>query len=142
MLSKKNKWLIIVILAINVSLFSSNVFGENLVKYAESKDGNRHYYDEKRVKRLSGKVKVWTVIRWGDEFKSEVREKFPDIGLEDLSFTKSLKEINCKEEKIRTLNSAAYAEDGTVLHTSDKPSDWTYIIPDSHADKLKRHVCK
>jgi hypothetical protein len=66
----------------------------------------------------------------------------PDIGFENLSYTKRLKEIDCKEERIRRLSSIDYDVDGKVLHTSDKPSDWTYIVPDSHADELKHHVCK
>ena len=43
-----------------LSVFMTNVMGENLVKYGEDKDGTVLFYNKDSVRQKLGIVKVWT----------------------------------------------------------------------------------
>jgi hypothetical protein len=137
-----NVWLIVFIVGINLSLFSHNVFGENLIIYATEKNGDEFYYNKDSVKRISGKVKVWVTIKYGDEGRNDFRKAVPSLNLENLSYTNDLYEINCMEKTLRLLNSICYDINGKVLYHMPKPTDWIYFPLGSIDEELKSRVCK
>jgi len=47
-----------------LSVFVTDVMGENLIKYGEYPNGTVFYYDKDSVKRKLGIVKVWNEIRY------------------------------------------------------------------------------
>jgi len=130
-----------------VSVYSNNVWGENLVKYFETNDGTVSYYDKDSVKQTSKIVKVWFTIVYGDSDKKDTIENLRNgspQGFEKLSYSKSLSEIDCKEEIRRTITFTYYDSDGRPMFTLpyDISGDWQYIVPESMSDKLKRSVCR
>jgi hypothetical protein len=52
-----------------LSVFVTDVMGENLEKFSESKNGTTQYYDKDSIKRKSGTVKVWTETRFNKKMK-------------------------------------------------------------------------
>ena len=142
MLSEKNTWFMIIIVGITLSVFSNNVFGESLIKYFTDEDGTAYSYDKDSVKRQSGKVKVWTTAILGAESRSEIQKIVSIKGFENLSFTRTLDEINCKEGKTRMVAIIYYDGKRKVLYTITEQTDWRSIVPDSINDLLKSSVCK
>ena len=142
MLSEKNTWFMIIIVGITLSVFSNNVFGESLIKYFTDEDGTEYSYDKDSVKRQSGKVKVWTTAILGAESRSEIQKNVSIKGFENLSFTRTLDEINCKEGRTRVVTMIYYDVKRKVLYTITEQTDWRSIVPDSINDLLKSSVCK
>ena len=142
MLSEKNTWFMIIIVGITLSVFSNNVFGESLIKYFTDEDGTEYSYDKDSVKRQSGKVKVWTTAILGAASRSEIQKIVSIKGFENLSFTRTLDEINCKEGKTRIVTIIYYDGKRKVLYTITEQTDWRSIVPDSINDLLKSSVCK
>lgn len=109
MSSRKNIWLIIIIVGLTLSVFTSNVLGENLIEYFEDNYGTIFYYNKDSVKQTSGKVKVWVTERWGEKEKSITMERMTQQGIspenfEKVSFSRTLFEMNCREETYHILN--------------------------------------
>jgi hypothetical protein len=146
MLLNKNLWFIVVMIGINLSLFSSDAFGERLVTFYTSEDGSKFYYDKDSVKRKSGNVKVWSTERWKGEklsdYKKSLRNASPTKNVENFSYTKTLHEIDCEEGRYRFLTTAYYDVEGKVLYTIPEQVTWAYIVPGSVHDALKSSVCK
>jgi hypothetical protein len=132
----------IMIVGITLSVFSNNVFGESLVKYFTDEDGTEYSYDKDSVKRQSGKVKVWTTVILGVESRSEIQKNVSIKAFENLSFTRTLDEINCKEGRTRVVTIIYYDVKRKVLYTITEQTDWRSIVPDSINDLLKSSVCK
>jgi hypothetical protein len=135
----------VVIVGISLSLFSNDVWGENLVKSGyDEHSGTVFYYDKDSVKRISGKVKLWEKIYWGGEELSkrvELLGKMSVEGNQKLSYSKYLVEINCKEKTFSYIVYIDYDEKGGVLYL-DKPSEEILnIVPNTVIDWLKKHVC-
>jgi hypothetical protein len=132
----------IIIVGITLSVFSNNVFGESLIKYFTDEDGTEYSYDKDSIKRQSGKVKVWTTVILGTESRSEIQKNVSIKGFENLSFTRTQDEINCKEGRTRMVTIIYYDVKRKVLYTITKQTDWRSIVPDSINDLLKSSVCK
>jgi hypothetical protein len=86
------------------------------------------------------------LIDYGKEGKNDAINyikyyKLPD-NLMDLSYNKSLIEIDCKMEYFKKLWSTYYDSDGKVIYTFDKPGEYRYLIQDSAIDKLTTLVCE
>ena len=139
---------IILVVGLTLSIFSNDVWGENLVKFVETYNGTRCYYDKDTLKRTSEKVSLWITIIYSEEEKKELLEDSNNKSIEklnELSYSKSLWEINCQGEKYRVMTFIYYNFDGSVLyshHPERLPSNWEYIIPVSKSDPQKKIVCK
>lgn len=146
----RNSFLMLMTIGFVLSVFLTDVMGENLIKYDEDKDENVSYYDKDSIKQKSGITIVWTedifnekTDKWIEWFK--FCNKHTGYTIDDcntLSYRKILYEINCKELTQRRLSSVIYDDKGKVLHTWSTPSEWNHIVPYSNMEELKNQVCK
>ena len=68
MISRKQFFMLMTI-GFVLSVFVTDVMGENLIMYDEDKDGTVSYYYKNNVKRKSGIVKVWCETRFNGKNK-------------------------------------------------------------------------
>lgn len=134
--------LVVISAGLSFPVFSGNARGESYVKFSESADDDVSYYDESNVKRISGTVKVWTKDIWGQKMRSLKRKGVPIKGYENLSYSISLVELNCKDMTYRVLSYTDYDKEGTVLYISHPQSHWNRVLPGSMCEDLKNHVCR
>jgi hypothetical protein len=66
---------------------------------------------------------------FGEEFK-------------DVSYSTKLIEYHCIEEKSRTLNVHWYSLGGEMIYSSESPSEWEFVIPDSVGENTLKAACK
>jgi hypothetical protein len=78
----------------------------------------------------------------GVESRSEIQKNVSIKAFENLSFTRTLDEINCKEGRARAVTIIYYDVKRKVLYTITEQTDWRSIVPDSINDLLKSSVCK
>jgi len=146
MLLNRYMWFIVVIIAIYLSLFSVNAFGESHVKLVTMKDGSEYYYDKDSIKRMAGKVKVWPTVVFKGESLDNQKKSLQKIDrakdLEKFSHVKTLHEINCRERKYRFLIFVHYDVDGKVLDTLREVTPWFDFVPGTVNDGLRGRVCK
>jgi len=147
----KNTFCMLMTIGFILSVFVTDVMGEDLTKYTEDEHGNVFYYEKDSIERKSGMVKVWTENRFDKKNEDwsivvEVCKKFVELNsindCNKLSHVRVLYEINCKEDKYRFLSFVLYDENGKVLYSSSRSLEWDHVIPDTNTDKLKNHVCK
>jgi len=130
-------FLIIILLVIPVNGSS------NWVRYARSK-GDILLYNKVNIKhRTKHIVQVWTKIVFSDEGKETYIRGSSNGKRDKLSFNKSLVEIDCMQERVRSLSFTQYNADGHVLMRlyHYKP-EWIDIPPNSAMDMLRENVCK
>ena len=150
-MSSKNRFSILITIGLILSVFVTNVMGENLIKYNEDKDGAVYYYDKDSVKRESGIVEIWDVIKYSginEDWKNWVDsciniskpDSNPNCNL--LSTVKILNEINCKNNTYRLLSAILYDENGKLLEMSSKQTEIKKIYPNTMIEELKNRVCK
>jgi hypothetical protein len=124
-----------------ISISMGDVYGADWKLYS-SNDESVDFYDAQSIAHPSTNiVRVWQkriftekdVARWvaklGPSFKN-------------LSFSMSLKEINCIEKKWHTLSLTAYDNEGGVINSSSSSTEWGFIIPETIAESLYKEVCK
>lgn len=131
-MSSKNRFSILMTIGFILSAFITDVMGENLIKYNEDKDGAVYYYDKDNIKRESGIVEIWDIIKYSginEDWKNWVDsciniskpDSNPNCNL--LSTVKILNEINCKNNTYRLLSVILYDENGKFLEMSSKQSE-------------------
>ena len=86
-------------------------------------------------------VKVWFKMIYSDK---GIIENVKNLGKEyaDVRESKHFSELNCQNKKIRTLSQITYSKESNVVFSSDRPSGWSFIVPDSIGDLLYQAVCK
>ena len=148
MKSYKNVFLMVFAIGLVLSMLPNHVRGELLIEYSSGKDGTKRYYDRDSVKKSGGVVKIWTKNIYGDdsdEKKSKIKalkENNACDGCDQLSFNKTLVELNCKDDLYRFSQHVEYATDGSVIISRDEPSEWEDIVPGSVIDYLKNKACR
>lgn len=134
-----------------ILLLVTSVIGgsDEWVEYGRSTKGDIFLYNKVSIKHVTKDI----VQVWGkDVFSDEGRETYIQYmrkkghsteGLDKLSQSLTLLEIDCKKKRYWSLSMTEYDKDGNVLESSstDKP-DWSYVVPDSRMDKLRKKVCK
>lgn len=110
--------------------------------------GNLRSYKKNSLKwKTKNIVQFWDREDFSNEgredfIKSYINEGIPTEGYEKLSHTKSLKEIDCKEGKLKFLSINYIGSDGKVISSiTPKEPSWNYIIPESIGDELRNLVC-
>jgi endo-1,4-beta-D-glucanase Y len=80
-----------------------------------------------------------TIERNGDIVKAWVAR----VSLDDNSSAKNLQEINCKAKQLRYLSIVAYKNStfSGKSASSDNPTSWDHIVPDSVADNQMDVLC-
>ena len=57
-------------------------------------------------------------------------------------YGKTLNEINCQENKIRTLTVTIFKDNGEIKDSKKLSREWDYISPESNGEILKKILCK
>jgi len=138
---------VLMIVGFILSVFVTNVTGEDLIKFSDDNTGDLWFYDKDNVERSSGRVKVWVTHVYGKESKNNMVEIYhnfadPPKNLENLTSNKSLEEIDCKLARHRILTRTDYDKDGNGIFTINKPSKFRDIPPRSNIERLKNILCK
>jgi len=123
---------------------------DDWVIYETSYEGDVYSYSKVSIKpKTKDIVQVWSKLVYSDKSRVEVIQKLMENGLftktelEKLSYNVILQEIVCKEKKSRTVSIRYYDKDSNVLYSSAvEKIIWTYIIPDTVTDILRKKVCK
>ena len=123
--------------------------GEDLAEFGSDSLGNVFYYDRDSVKKKSGRVTVWTAMRWSDadrrksDMIAELKKRIDCPGCERLSLKKDLSEIRCREGRMRKITFVFYDREDRVLYRWAGPAaeEWEVILPGTFQDVLKRAVC-
>ena len=114
-------------------------------KLYDSNDLRQSYYNADSITRPSKNiVRVW--VRWNFTEKG-VMDMVRSVGkkLEKLEYSISLNEINCAEKTNRLLSSIYYDNNGKMIYSissSNFPTEWLFIVPESNADNLYKKICK
>ena len=100
------------------------------------------YYDAQSINHPSKNIiRVWT--RW--DYKEKGVLGWVGKGgkkYENLSHSNDLWEINCVEKKVRNMSVTFYDNRGDIIDSSNSPSEWSFIVPESGGDLLYKEVCK
>jgi hypothetical protein len=97
---------------------------------SEDEDGTTFFYDKDGMKRTLGIVKMWVTEHWGEEEKDNYIKKMTKHGhsiegLENISYSQTLFEVNCKDEKFRILTDTSHDKEGRIIQNIQK-GDWVY----------------
>jgi len=100
------------------------------------------YYDAQSINHPSKNIiRVWT--RW--DYKEKGVLGWVGKGgkkYENLSQSIILSEINCIEKKVRDMSVTSYDNRGDIIDSSNSPSEWNFIVPESNGENLYKEVCK
>jgi hypothetical protein len=111
-------------------------------KYYFSHAAYLAYYDAQSITPPPGDIfTVW--VRWNLS-KRFVREFVREHGkkFEHLSYIKQSVEVNCLEKKTRSLSMATYNNEGILIFSSNRPWEWSLVIPELENYSLYKEVCK
>jgi len=122
---------------------------DDWVKWSEYDNGNIRYYKIRNINKDRGKyiVQVWDKVVLSDKGKDEdlqmrINEGFSTKKSDRVSEIMFLYKIDCKKQKIQTLSTIWYSEDGGRKYSSDDNPKWEYITPDSCGEGIQEKVCK
>lgn len=120
-----------------VAMFASSPVFAEWKKFANSNDAD-FWLDDERVRNMGDYIQAWGIVNY---YKANTNSQ----GSPYLS-VRSLYQVDCDQEKIRTIFTAEYSEwsgKGNPLQTFDSPDNsWATIIPDSIGEALERELCK
>lgn len=102
------------------------VEGEAIVAYA----------DFSTVKNINNLVRVWTLYDY----------RTPKVIAGKVNGSiKTLQEFDCKEDRSRSLSNKFYEGQmgsGTLNHSTDTPTSWAYVTPNTVEAGLLKVMCK
>jgi hypothetical protein len=129
--------LLALVLGVGLVMFwDSETVGEDW-KFFQKNFKGEYYYDTDRITRSSeNAIGIWLKIVYSEKFLKEE-------GLEDLTQTIGLWEINCKEKKVCLLSTSHFSKEGEVSPPQVQlPPEWSSITPGSIMDTLHQVLCK
>jgi hypothetical protein len=119
----------------------AEVWGADWKNYAVT-DYYFPYYDAQSITRPSKNiVRVWVKYNWTEKGIIDCVEKLGKK-YENVSHTIALRGINCTEKMARIQSTTYYDNKGGVISSTDSPSEWSFIIPESVDELLYKEVCK
>jgi hypothetical protein len=129
----------LLVLAMGVGLIifcGTETVGEDW-KYLQKNLQGEFFYDADRITRSSENVVgIWLKIIYSEKFLKEE-------GLNDLTQTIGLWEINCKDKKVCLLSMSHHSKGGEVSPPPVQlPPEWNPITPGSIMDTLYHVFCK
>jgi hypothetical protein len=129
------------VILIGLTIFGySEVWGANWISYGQT-NLSLHYFDLESISRPSENVLiVWVKYEYTNAGIIAAVERLGDKYI-DLSESRSLYEINCKQKKYRCLSSTDYSKDGTILNEFSTPMAWKYMVPKSNIESLYKLFC-
>lgn len=125
----RNVWLTLI--AGSLLLSASPAAAQQWVEYARGADDDKPlYYDPARVRFRGDVAIVW----------SRNDDAVPPLAGEDHRVSQM--EIDCVNQTARTMYTAAYSVDGSIIGSDDVPTDAQAIPPGAMAEVLMNLVCR
>lgn len=129
----------LLVLAIGVGLVifcDAEIVGADW-KYLQKNFQGEFFYDADRIIRSSeNAVGIWLKIVYSEHFLKEE-------GVDELTQTIGLWEINCKDKKMCLLSSSHHSKEGEVSAPQVQlPPEWKSITPGTIMDTLYQVLCK
>jgi hypothetical protein len=124
------------LLILSLLLITSNSYAE-WTKYSVGEDYFVHFYDESTVKRNGDKIRVWKYTNYSPDDK--------EAKSINVSSTRSLDEIDCINETVKSLSRHSYTKpnlQGDMTDYTDPNPTISYIVPNSTLAVLMKLVCK
>jgi hypothetical protein len=131
-------------------LVSCEKSSSDWVPYHYDNDGNVSSYKKGNIQKDDGNYIVQVSVRV--VYSDKGREKFIQTITENGASTKEydklsyriyLKEIDCKNQKMKILSINNYDKNGKVFGSRNYPEgEWEHIAPDSHRDILRKNICQ
>lgn len=121
------------VLACGLSAISIFSYGAEWAYIARDNQGNTIYVDKQSYKYDHNKH-IATI--WERSTRTSVVNKTSYVS------SKGLLQFDCNSRKMRQLALIKYAYDGSILNSSDIPSPFTTIFPDTIGENLWESACK
>ncbi len=122
---------------IGLGIFTyTEVYGADW-KFLQTNFQGEFFYDVENITRSAGNnVGVWLKIVYSEKFKEQE-------GLNHLSQTVGLWEIDCQGKKICLLSTSHYSKEGEISAPQVwLPPEWKSISPNTIMDTLYKELCK
>jgi hypothetical protein len=106
-------------------------------KFLQTNFQGEFFYDVENITRSAGNNGgVWLKIVYSEKFKEQE-------GLNHLSQTVGLWEIDCQDKKICLLSTSHYSKEGEISAPQVwLPPEWKSISPNTIMDTLYKEICK
>jgi hypothetical protein len=139
----------IILVIIGLAIFGyAEVWGADWKLYNYGVTGDTfHYYDAESVTRPSENiVRVWTKTIYSEKDINDFVTKYGQWA-KNIGDTRALKEIDCKEKKLRLLSLNVYSKWGDMLMMADESAlkefgEWNFIAPETILESLYKVLCK
>ena len=108
-------------------------FAQNWVFVTGNSNAADFYVDADSIKKIGANRRVWVL--------QDLKKRTVNGSLS----AKLLREIDCNEEKIRSLQFTFYAENmlkGEMMNTVTRTGEWEFVSPDSMNKDVLDAVCK
>lgn len=120
------------------------------VPYKYDNEGNVSSYKKGNIQKDDDNyiVQVSVKVVYSDKGREKFIQTITENGVstkeyDKLSYRIYLKEIDCKNQKMKILSINNYDTNGKVFGSRNYPeSEWEQIVPDSHKDALRKNVCQ
>jgi hypothetical protein len=134
------KWLLVILSGIFLVGYSE-ARGEDWKLFSDS-EGSSFLFDAENVSSLSENVvSVWVKVVVSEKDRSAWVAKGGQKYL-NLSYIKSLLEINCREKLERSLLLELFSEQNILDSFKGEKPQWRSIPPGSNWDNLHKAICK
>jgi len=134
------RWLLVILTCFFLFGYSE-ARGEDWKLFSRS-EGTSFFFDAGSVSYPSENiVRLWVKIIISEKDRSSWVERGGQKYL-NLSYIKSLLEIDCKDKTERSLSLELFSEQKTLDSFGGEESKWNPIIPGSSWDNLHKSICK
>jgi hypothetical protein len=131
-------------------LVSCEKSSSDWVTYKYDNEGNVSSYMKGNVQKDDGNyiVQVSVKVIYSDKGREKFIQTMTENGISTKEYDKLsdriyLKEIDCKNQKMKILSINNYDTNGKVFGSRNYPEgEWEHIAPDSHRDALRKNVCE
>jgi hypothetical protein len=133
-----------------ILLFVTSVLGSSdWMKYEVDNEGNVHFYKEGSIDKEGGNyiVQVWDKWVYSDKGREIYIQLLRKRGrsseeYDKMSYDIVLREIDCKKNRNRTMDTFIYDMDNKLIDSSsNKKLEWNYMVPNSIGDSFRKKVC-
>lgn len=120
------------------------------VPYEYDNEGNVSSYKKGNIQKDDDNdiVQVSVKKNYSDKGKEKYIQDMTENGVstkeyDKLSYRISLKEIDCKNQKMKILSIKNFDKNGKIFESRNYPEgEWEHITPDSRKDTLRKNVCQ
>lgn len=120
------------ILSLLLAAVSGTAWAQQWVRVSTDTNDNVFYVDTSTIKKSGHVRRFWELVDLPKPDKDG-----------DLSY-RTLKEVDCKEERDRILQGDAFRGqmgDGAISGSANRPGEWEYAAPGTPAESIMKFVC-